>query len=1859
MSNSLTIGETINQLHQSLSEYIEATYHISNPQLIEQRKRLLSKVGVIHQKPYLESTPRYQVGSKFADIDGLTSAALEIYTTLSSKSGKNPQIIYDPPYQHQAASIKGVLVDGKSLIVMTGTGSGKTECFLLPILGKLAREAKQNPRVFKTQPAVRAMVLYPMNALVNDQLGRLRLMMGDSRVVNKFEEWSDRPARFARYTSRTLYPGVRDPKKDQTRLKPIGDYYVKHLITAENDNADDQEKSFKLVNELKKRGKFPAKPDLKEWYGKKGASWTNEFGNFKRCVTLPHDPELFTRHEVLESAPDILVTNYSMLEYMLMRPLERPIFDQTRHWLAENSDEKFLLIIDEAHLYRGAAGAEVALLIRRLRSRLGITADRLQVICTSASFKDKDQARKFSAELTGKATEDFRVIQGDLNLRNADGKGTKSDAETLAAIDLDRFYNSGSNEKMAEVVAPFLKYRNIQTQTDLHLDLYQALEQFPPMCLLINSTMREAQPIESLGEQIFDNTDKQMADRAVTALIALGSLARRNSNDPGLLPCRIHAFFRGFSGLWVCLDSECSGLEESERGGPTGKLYSQPRESCDSCGSRVLEFYTCRNCGSAYARAYTNNIENPEFLWSEHGERFSTLTSGTIDELQPLDILLEKDKLNELVELVDIDLDTGRLSPDHDDEKRIRSVFIKKNRLPAINDDNDQDSQDANEAKLGEFKPCGVCGETAAFNRTSVQDHQTKGDQPFQALITKQLQVQPPSPTQPATPFAPLRGRKVLIFSDSRQTAARLAPNIQNYSSQDTLRPLVVVGFQRLHQFPILQNSLSLSDVFLAVLIAANQFGLRLRPELKAHEPFDLENEVNRAIKKDKVLEDESEMFSLLISARGKNPPASLMQSIVETISHKYYGFEPLALASIIENHSISKKIKQLPDIPEVAETDEAKLALVRAWLYSYRGKGFWLNQMPNDWASTKVRTFKVGTFKFLNYLTASKPSHTVFNDKWKPRLIELFLEAMPGNTFRMLGDKLTLLLDGEWAYCKKCRTNQRPFPGKNICINCGSDKIIPVDPLTDSVFRARKAYYRSPTEEAIKPDGTPPVNVIAAEHTAQLNTAQAGDVFSKAEENELLFQDVDLGTDEHNRQRTAIDVLSCTTTMEVGIDIGSLSGVALRNLPPARANYQQRAGRAGRRGNAVATVIAFGSADSHDEHYFSHPDEMIRGDVRDPFLTLNNYDIARRHVTAYLLQRYHQARLTEIEPQKLTAHLFAVLGKVSEFKQAGTVLNFTDFENWLRSEEIELKQSIESWIPDELQGNDRRMLFDNLVEETLSAVRKAIMAEDESFTDRENTADADYLIPDEVQPEVGDEKMNVGSSSKNLLDRLLYKGVLPRYAFPTDVATFHVFDNNSTKYRHDFYFTPSQGLDAALNQYAPGKEVWISGKKYMSGAIYSPFSSERFQAWQERRFYFECSHCHYAFTRSIDDPKQDSVKKCLGCGRDDTFDSSQRWLRPPGFAHPIFLNEKTSADDTPPKSYATRAKLEAPTPVNENSWTAINERCGFHYTKQHLLVTNRGPRGDGYNYCTVCGLISPTFGATKQIDAGGSHKKPFPNGIDQDCTSAKTARRIVLGTDFITDILLISLKVAAPLSLKPGYLPTEVALRTVSEALSTAACNILELEPSEIQAEFRPALTARGNDGYEAEIYLYDTLSGGAGFVRQTALLGDELLEKALQLLSECEENCDSSCYRCLRSYKNKFEHSLLDRYIAKSLLGYILNGEIPTIEYNRALELQKKLFLDLERQNAQGLTVFQNEIISVAGLGEVKAPILAEANNRKFVIDVSSSLTPDYCIDEKLRDLKELGRVATVITVDELTVRRNLPSVTSGLLAKMGITK
>ena len=1854
---TLTIGRTVEQLHGALRDYIEATYHVSHPYLVAQRRELLQQPGVIHQRPYLESTPRYRVGDSFGKI-GLPQAALEVFSAVSSPTQDKPLLIHDPPYHHQALAVRKALVEKRSFVVMTGTGSGKTECFLLPILGKLAIEAQKNGDGFSSTPAIRALVLYPMNALVNDQLGRLRLLFGDQRIIDKFTAWAGRPARFARYTSRTLYPGVRNEKKDQNRLRAIGDYYVRYLEKASGPSSEEQKAAEKLVQEFQRRGKWPAKPDLLTWYGKKNSRWRNaKTGAFKRCVTLPNDPELLTRHEVHETPPDILITNYSMLEYMLMRPLERPIFDRSREWLKENPEERLLLVLDEAHLYRGAAGAEVALLVRRLRARLNIPPERLQIICTSASFQDSEYASVFGAQLSGKSTADFDTIPGEIHLRDEATFGTRDDAEALCTVDLCAFYEAESDAARIEEVKAFLEYRSVLPPWSLGPSLHKALDRFPPMDRLINLTMTAAQPVDALGAQLFQDIGTSLAARAVTTLIALGSLARKEPTAPGLLPCRVHSFFRGLAGLWACMDSNCSKLDVDQRGGPCGKLFSQPRDTCD-CGARVLELYTCRNCGSAYARAYTDNLDEPDFLWAEPGAAFRTL-SEMYEELEPIDLLLEQPVVGN-VEPADYDLVTGRLNPPALGG-RVRQVFIRRDRSRTPEDD----TEGVQIARLGEFVPCGVCGESAAFGRSSVQDHQTKGDQPFQALIAKQLQVQPPNAIAP-TKLAPLRGRKVLIFSDSRQTAARLAANLQTYSTQDALRPLLVSGFARLQQSALLAPHISLEDLYLAVLIAAIKLGVRLRPELKGGESFHAEEIVDDKIRAG-ALQSDTGLFDLFMTLRNEAPPVALLRGITKCLTDRYSGLESLALGSIVERPAHAGTIHSFLDIPGVATTSDQKIALVRAWLRCWQRAGFWLSRMPPGWWLNEVKP-RSGNFRELERRLPDNEARRLFKRNWLPVLLQRFTEQVESKKYRLKGGELTLLIGGEWCYCQACRTTQRPFPDSHRCVNCGQESASPIEPDADPVFAARKWYYRASTVEALNIPPTPPLSLIAAEHTAQLSAALSDEVFSKAEEHELLFQDVDLGPDERGRDRPAIDVLSCTTTMEVGIDIGSLSGVSLRNMPPARANYQQRAGRAGRRGNAVATVTAFGSADSHDEHYFTHPDEMIRGVVNDPTLTLDNLEITRRHVTAYLLQRYHQYRLPRIAPED-QPQLFAVLGSVSDFKKRDTILNRVDFSNWMGANQNRLRDELYGWLPIELGTEQRDELLAGFIVETLRAIDDAINYEVAKGTSEEcETADnsreeqpgegtsGEDATALEAQDEVGEERPGRDPASENLLDRLLYKGVLPRYAFPTDVATFHVFNlDASTRYRPVFRFTPSQGLPVALSQYAPGKEVWIGSKLWTSGAIYSPMQSDRFIAWQRRRLYYECGYCRYARTVPLEEGTCGESLDCPACGHEGTFGPARHWLRPPGFAHPVDREEGTSPDDQPARSYATRAKLTAPTPAEAEKWIILNDRLRVHHMRQHLLVTNRGPKQEGYTYCTLCGRIEPT--AVPKGTVGAAHRKPYPDERDPMCPGGRATKGLVLGTDFITDVLLISVRIEKPLTLSAGLLATDVSLRTVSESLTKAACTILGLEPQELQAEYRPALTHAGREGLEAEIYIYDTLPGGAGFVRRIGELRLDVFQTALDILEHCPENCDRSCYRCLRSYKNKFEHDLLDRYLGASLLRFLIHGTYPGLDSERLIASTDLLFEDLIRQNLADVTIERNRVLTLPELGNVIAPIYARRKDgSEFVIGLHGPLTPDDPPDDGLRNLKEFCPSIPVFLCDEIVIRRNLPRATSELISQIG---
>jgi len=279
------------------------------------------------------------------------------------------------------------------------------------------------------------------------------------------------------------------------------------------------------------------------------------------------------------------------------------------------------------------------------------------------------------------------------------------------------------------------------------------------------------------------------------------------------------------------------------------------------------------------------------------------------------------------------------------------------------------------------------------------------------------------------------------------------------------------------------------------------------------------------------------------------------------------------------------------------------------------------------------------------------------------------------------------------------------------------------------------------------------------------------------------------------------------------------------------------------------------------------------------------------------------------------------------------------------------------------------------------------------------------------------------------------------------------------------------------------------------------------------------------------------------------------------------------------------------------------------------------------------------------------------PGAKDPNCPGGKTTRGLTLGTDFITDVLLISLHVDAPVVLRPGVDATAVALRTTCEALAKASCAVLGLEPGEVQADYRPALTEAGQAGEEVELYLYDTLPGGAGFVRRVQERADEVFSAAVGLLTNCAEDCSRSCYRCLRSFQNRFEHDLLDRGLAKALLRYLWRGDSPTLPAKRMRESAAILAEALERDDLAGRRLARDESVELPGLGKISAPLAVFRGPRlEAIVGVHSPLTPDEPADPALHDVKEYCASVPVILVDEQLVRRNLPAATRQVREHLG---
>lgn len=756
------------QLRTELENYIKSQYFGKSPLLLSALNVHIDDEGLLYQKPFIESSPAYVTVQ-----NGIQSASIEPWLKdYFSKLAMSNIGVFPTPFVHQISALEAA-TRGDNLFVSTGTGSGKTECFMWPLLAKLATEAKTSKESWAKR-GIRTIIMYPMNALVSDQVSRLRRMIGDpdKKFISIFRNTCGEEVRrpqFGMYTGRTPYPGEAPSTEQDRKLEKT----LAKISFPQNDSEKD------FFKHLIRDGKIPAKADMHQFL--RGL-------HEGRHIPNDEDAELITRFEMQQFCPDILITNYSMLEYMLLRPREQKIWNDTREWLASDSKNKLLFVIDEAHMYRGSSGGEVALLIRRLFHKLGIGRDRVQFILTTASMPNKDQqdvdaVMKFANELTASDTQTkFCYLTG--KRENIDGQ-----LKYTIPTDLILKFDPGKFEDKDELkLSALLSFWNQIDGFDSSLNsldtiynwMYNNLIHYSPFHELIKYCRGNAVSLGELSSGLFPNLSQENALKAVSVLLAIAPLAK-NLKGNVLFPARMHMLFKGISGVYACTNANCS-CAHSEDGLTLGEIYlSDGNLVCPHCGSVVYELYNDRRCGALFFKGYVleddSGLHGNVFLWRYPGQLMDRRMKEIHLFIPSEDFELPKKQGKNAIKPCYLDVKSGFINFTDDssaDKPWIRKLYYCKYSAKG-------------RPQVITFPTCPHCRHQ--LSTSQLTSFSTRGNQSFFNLIKSQFQLQPSVPGKENNPqMFPNEGRKVLLFSDSDSAPQNLpgtCQTLQTYLLQD------------------------------------------------------------------------------------------------------------------------------------------------------------------------------------------------------------------------------------------------------------------------------------------------------------------------------------------------------------------------------------------------------------------------------------------------------------------------------------------------------------------------------------------------------------------------------------------------------------------------------------------------------------------------------------------------------------------------------------------------------------------------------------------------------------------------------------------------------------------------------------------------------------------------------------------------------------------------------------------------------------------------------------------------------------------------------------------------------------------
>lgn len=1545
-------------INKRYNEYLRSSFQFGDDQLQKLFQEQLEK-EVLFRGPYVDLNLPFKRGKSIQELidEGVVSSLFH----------KLNDINYERPlYAHQEEAIRHI-GSGRGAIVTTGTGSGKTECFLYPILNDILKDIENG----KNDIGIRAIFLYPMNALVNDQMDRVRKILSN-------------------------YPDIK-----------FGFF-----------TGDTEEKGSPA---LRKR--------------------ISEQNN----VVIPSN-ELVARDEIRETPPHLLFTNYSMLEYLLIRPRDSAIFKPNRieNWR--------YVVLDEAHSYYGALGIELSMLMRRLTA---LAEQKPRFILTSATLgeqgKSEHEIVNFAKNLTS-----YKFVENDIIFSKRIPLRIENTQYRICGNDYILIKeNLDDKDFVCSIVKMYLDCKLEKSENMI----YELLIHDKNVYDVYNLLFKKCKTFEELHKST------QVQQDELIALIDLINYA--DKEGLGILDLKYHSFVRPLSGAYITL-------------GQNSKLTLTKTNQIE--GIKAFEIGNCRYCTSPYiiGKIHKNIIDGLDYLfqnneidiYENYGDNADVkldyfLLKNAVNEDEVESKLLEEYELCTKCGAIHSKINLNAIECNCEDSLKISVYKVLNN------------NDTGNFITYNNINVCPCCGHKS---NSGVVKNLNLGKDEGTALIAQILyEAIDENEEKKETGKHSLslskkftqdvqksRVKQFLSFSDSRQQAS-FAATFFNANHDRMLRKRLIWKIVEDHNYEELN---------------VDELGTYLRHEIKTKNLFSnqLNNHKNAWItilidllKVDGSFDGEGlglYYFDLDLSDIAEN----LSDEDIEQELSKYHlnKQELLALMQVV--FIIFKTVPAINYVKSTLTPEEKKEYLEFRRFDNY--------VMYNCSKSTKgTRSFTpirgenniavryVQKACKCNSEEAIELLEIVFNNlavaiSEQQGSDAIFIKHENSNKYQTNSSRYIIknYKTSKYYRCSKCG-KLTPYNVHNVCPQDKCDgTLLEVDPDEVLATNFYRNEYKTKKIESI----------VIKEHTAQIARKEA-----KQYQNDF--------------KNKKINILSCSTTFEMGIDIGDLETVFMRNVPPTPANYVQRAGRAGRRKDSSVYVLTYCGIGSHDYTYFNEPEKMILGIINPPYFSVENKKIIYRHLMAASLGFFFK---------KNPDYFKTIDGLV--FNGGDEILN-----EYLHSKPHEIMDYVDNRVIPEnnyKEYHNFKWLDKMGDEEKMSYFISTIRKMKNEYEEAKQQA----IASDELKEAAYFDEQIKKLHQMKVIDSLSRYCVIPKYGFPVDLVDLKTYEDGHLIEKYDL----SRDLRIAISEYAPDSEIIVDGKKYTSKYITLPKTGEI-----AKHYFCECPKC-----RKINvSVSSGGLKKC-SCGQDLADVKIQKFIQPlDGFMTGV---TKESSHLKPKRSYAGEVSYIGGGIKDSNQLNLNNILLAESSSNDELLVVNRSC----FYMCPVCGYSEITKLGNTFPQISKTHK----NHRQYSCPNEKLDL-IKLGHKFQTDVVRFIIPLLTPED--KGYSKALSFLYSMLEGVSIG----LGIERNDLDGilELNPKTNSY-------DILLFDNVPGGAGHVKR--LIKREAIITSLEnALYKVSQNCcdeETSCYNCLRNYYNQSQHNKLKRKYAKEIISVLLDS-------------------------------------------------------------------------------------------------------------------